>query len=132
MTSSLITTRFDGKTRKTRVSGRRETSTDQRTHTIICDHFLFLWMKLHSCLGPRKKPTAGGKEGSDTRIFGTTYSFSCVFGGVSTRDHSSFIPGVGLVRSIRKQNKTVCPRVCPLPRKSKKDMTPRNMLLKTG
>ena len=32
----------------TRVVGRHETSTHQRTHSIICDYYLFLWVKLHS------------------------------------------------------------------------------------
>ena len=80
----------------TRVSDRHETSTHQRTHSIICYRYLLLWMKLHSSVEtpadflvpflsmlisimfiPKQavKPTlggGGGREASDTRIFGAT------------------------------------------------------------
>ena len=91
----------------TRVSGRHESSTHQRTHSIICDCYLFLWMKLRSWVEtpahffvpflsvlismmfmPRQARETnirggGWEEKEGLHVFLEPLSLSCVFGGVS-------------------------------------------------
>ena len=87
----------------TRVSGRHETSTHQRTRSIMCDRFLFLWMKLYSWvetpadflvpfllmlismtfMPKQAREINRGEKKKTINVFFEPLSLSCVLGGVS-------------------------------------------------